>query len=42
VGFAQPHPAVDEQRIISFAGLRRHRHGGGVGKAIAVPDYETD
>ncbi len=40
VRFAQPHSAVEEERIVGFSGGLRHGHGGGVRKGIVVADDE--
>ena len=40
VGFAEAGVAVDKEGIVGLAGIFRHGHGGGVGKAVGVADDE--
>ncbi len=40
MGLAQTGAAIDEQRIVFFAGLAGHRQGGGVGELVAWTDHE--
>ena len=37
---AQPHAAVDEQRVVGAAGVVRHRQRRGVGEGIGAADHE--
>ncbi|MBT9161006.1 MAG: hypothetical protein DDT26_02303 [Dehalococcoidia bacterium] len=40
VGLPQPHPAIDEQRVINAPRVFRHPQSGGVGQPIAAPHDE--
>jgi len=40
VGFAQPHAAVDEQRVVGVAGILSHLDGGSLGELIGFALHE--